>query len=412
MVVQNKLDTGDPRKAVLLEPFVHQVGGHMSMMKYDEHTVCKPLISQEQWFYESLPTAIKQFTPQYKGIISVCLRKDSLGNLGLIASPSLPTNNCSSLDKEHSVMLWQEIKRTSTTSSERLFVKWSQTPFTKTIKDSCPGKALLRTELQYHTTVSSLMEDTNGNQPEKKSYNPWALHCHQLHLTRMSSKVDENKLHQFLLLENVVSKYQYPCILDLKMGTRQHGDDASEEKKARHIKKCEQSTSGSLGVRICGMQVYQADTGQFLCKDKYYGRKLSPDGFRQALYQFLHNGNHLRTNVLEPLVSQLKALLSVIKSQSSYRFYSSSLLIIYDGQEPKENKETLDNHPQGCFQNINCTMPHGTGHPKVDVRMIDFAHTTYKDSKYNHTVYDGPDHGYIFGLENLVKIIENTREGE
>ncbi|CAM5119650.1 unnamed protein product [Natator depressus] len=412
MVVQNKLDTGDPRKAVLLEPFVHQVGGHMSMMKYDEHTVCKPLISQEQWVYESLPTAIKQFTPQYKGIISVCLRKDSLGNVGLIASPSLPTDNCSSLDKEHSVMLWQEIKRTSTTSSERLFVKWSQTPFAKAIKDSCPGKALFRTELQYHTAISSLMEDTNGNQPEGKSYNPWALHCHQLHLNRMCSKLDENKPHQFLLLENVVSEYQYPCILDLKMGTRQHGDDASEEKKARHIKKCEQSTSGSLGVRICGMQVYQADTGQFLCKDKYYGRKLSPDGFRQALYQFLHNGNRLRTDVLEPIVSQLKALLSVIKSQSSYRFYSSSLLIIYDGQEPKENKETLDNHPQGCFQNINRTMPHGTGHPKVDVRMIDFAHTTYKGSKYNHTIYDGPDHGYIFGLENLVKILENTREGE
>ena len=52
---------------VPLEPFLHQVGGHLSVLKYDEHTVCKPLISQEQRFYESLPLAMKRFTPQYKG---------------------------------------------------------------------------------------------------------------------------------------------------------------------------------------------------------------------------------------------------------------------------------------------------------------------------------------------------------
>ena len=57
------------------------------------------------------------------------------------------------------------------------------------------------------------------------------------------------------MLENVASKFERPCVLDLKMGTRQHGDDASAEKRNRQMAKCAASTSASLGVRLCGMQV-------------------------------------------------------------------------------------------------------------------------------------------------------------
>ena len=59
-------------KPIQLEPFVHQVGGHSSMLKFDETTVCKPLISREHHFYETLPPEMKGFTPQYRGKPGIC----------------------------------------------------------------------------------------------------------------------------------------------------------------------------------------------------------------------------------------------------------------------------------------------------------------------------------------------------
>ncbi|XP_036723756.1 inositol hexakisphosphate kinase 3 [Balaenoptera musculus] len=389
MVVQDSMDA----PGVPLEPFLHQVGGHLSVLKYDEHTVCKPLISQEQRFYESLPLAMKRFTPQYKGTITVHLQKDSRGHLSLVANPLKESRGPFKVSTQSAaVAIWQTLQQTTSGGGALPLPQWQHTQRAHSLKES-PATALLRSELHLKAHVPSLVEDVKGNQTERRSFNPWGLHCHQAHLSRLCTEYPENKRHRFLLLENVVSQYKHPCILDLKMGTRQHGDDASEEKKARHMRKCARSTSACLGARICGMQVYQTDKKHFLFKDKYYGRKLSVEGFRQALYQFLHDGTRFRTELLEPIQRQLRALLSVIRSQSSYRFYSSSLLIIYDGQETLQT-------------------PHGSNVVKVDIRMIDFAHTTYKGSWNEHTTYDGPDPGYIFGLENLIQIFQDIQEGE
>ncbi len=45
--------------------------------------------------------------------------------------------------------------------------------------------------------------------------------------------------------------------LDLKVGTRQYGDGASAGKKQSKSAKVAETTSGSLGLRLGGMQVYQ-----------------------------------------------------------------------------------------------------------------------------------------------------------
>ena len=52
---------------IQLEPFVHQVGGQSSILKFDDTTICKPLISREHHFYEAMPPELKEFTPQYRG---------------------------------------------------------------------------------------------------------------------------------------------------------------------------------------------------------------------------------------------------------------------------------------------------------------------------------------------------------
>ncbi|XP_063810922.1 inositol hexakisphosphate kinase 3 isoform X3 [Pseudophryne corroboree] len=334
---------------------------------------------------------------RYRGIISVSLRRDSRGHLHFIANPS--PNSCSTTF-DTSMTMWHKVKQQMSVGADLEQRTRKQSHMKTAIMESC-SKSSYRAEKCFHSEVSCHISGP-GQSGSEQVYNPWGLHCHQQHLSRMFSECHQNKLYRYLLLENVTSKYVFPCILDLKMGTRQHGDDASEEKKARHIEKCAQSTSASLGVRICGMQVYKADNGQFLCRDKYYGRKLSREGFRQALYTYLHNGYRLRSDLLEPIIFQLKSLKSVLETQGSYRFYSSSLLMVYEGKDTDV-----------CLQNMGISSAcQGTSHGKVDVRMIDFAHTTFTDSRNSLTVHEGPDHGYIFGLENLVKILCGIRDSE
>lgn len=210
-------------------------------------------------------------------------------------------------------------------------------------------------------------------------------------------------------------------------------------------------------------QVYQS--GQLMFMNKYHGRKLTLPDFKEALFQFFHSGQRLRHELLSPVLRRLRDMQAALESCESYRFYSSSLLIIYDGAphrkhtrrrtegglseeeeeeeveegdeeteaEPVMDEEEEEGEDEGeeagalGFPHSHSTSSDGSSScssisggpsvsqgclshsdprcPVVDVRMIDFAHTTCRDYREDSVVHEGQDSGYIFGLQNLITII-------
>ncbi|XP_009071268.1 PREDICTED: inositol hexakisphosphate kinase 1-like, partial [Acanthisitta chloris] len=196
---KNATRSGD--RGVLLEPFIHQVGGHSSMMRYDDHTVCKPLITREQRFYESLPPEMKEFTPEYKGVVSVCFEGDSDGYINLVAYPyveneALEQDDTPERDQPRRKHSRRSLHRSSSGTEHK-----EEKPglASNSTESSIQEMKSPRVDLHIHSDVPFQMLDGNsGLSSEKISYNPWSLRCHKQQLSRMRSESKDRKLYSIL----------------------------------------------------------------------------------------------------------------------------------------------------------------------------------------------------------------------
>jgi hypothetical protein len=182
-----------------------------------------------------------------------------------------------------------------------------------------------------------------------------------------------------LELEDVARMYDRPAIMDIKIGKQTWYNGADDAYIERCKLKDSNTTQGELGFKICGMQVFRHSVGGYWRASKKWCKTITSSTVDCALESFVHNENGLRPADVyggtKGVLHQLSLLEDWFMFQSEFRFFSSSILILYEGKATS------------------------AAEANVTIRMVDFAHTFQHVGNSN----DVPtrDENYLEGLKSF-----------
>uniref|UniRef100_A0A182SE18 Kinase n=1 Tax=Anopheles maculatus TaxID=74869 RepID=A0A182SE18_9DIPT len=142
------------------------------------------------------------------------------------------------------------------------------------------------------------------------------------------------ELIDFLKLEDLTQGMLEPCIMDIKIGRRSWDPMATEEKRLYEASKYVESRE-AYGFCIPGFQFYSLQTGRLQRYGKEYGKKLTEVTVKDAVRRFLNADCGLCRQQLIQFLTDLWNIQKWARTQTSFRLYASSVLLVYDARRLK-----------------------------------------------------------------------------
>ncbi|KAA8903077.1 hypothetical protein TRICI_005764 [Trichomonascus ciferrii] len=211
-----------------------------------------------------------------------------------------------------------------------------------------------------------------------------------------------------LVLQNMMHGFREPNVIDIKLGSVLWDDSASEEKRERLDEVSRTTTSGSLSLRIAGMNLYDPKTKERTFYDKTFGRSIETsrvvDGFKTYFPASMEEEK--ARALCEGITEELKYILQTME-RMEVRMKSASIMIIYEA-DPEAFDEKLEKG-NAAVENTNRKTEQGEEEDSEDednhvqplyiVKLIDFARSKY-------TPRQGHDENSLTGIRNLIDIFQ------
>lgn len=212
------------------------------------------------------------------------------------------------------------------------------------------------------------------------------VHIHRYfpvyHGTQLVEASDGSGKLPHLVLEDVVSGYSNPSVMDVKIGSRTWYPDVTEEYFKKCIKKDRETTTVSLGFRVSGFKIFDHQESSFWRPEKKLVLGFNADGAKLALRKFVSSNSLADSNfipncafaseVYGGILVQLLELKAWFETQTLYHFNSCSILMVYE------------NDAQAL---------------RAQVKLVDFAHVL----EGNGVI----DHNFLGGLCSFIKFIKD-----